>query len=223
MNRYRLRAGYCARAMAGFALLIVLSGCNYLLLGMYLIGGPPSVEPLFDTETGLSMTDKDVTVAVVCVSPPDVRFAHSKVDHELGQFVASRMHLKGIQVINPDRIRDWLDKHPDWDTPDEIGAAFGVTYVVYIELNDFQLYEKHSERLFRGRSEVQVSVWQMEGETGEQIYSYDLESLFPRQIARSTFDTKYTTFKREYMEVLSEDIGQLFYEHYHGDDIPNAN
>ena len=34
-----------------------------------------------------------------------------------------------------------------------------------------------------------VSVWQMDGESGEQIFSRDVESLFPRYGARSTIIT----------------------------------
>ena len=199
-----------------------LTGCNYLLFAGYLIGGPPSIEPAFDAETGLSMTDKDVTVAVVCYAPKHVKWDFANIDHDLAKKVAYRMFQKKITVINPDRVRDWLDKNPDWDSPDEIGAAFSATYVVHIEINDFSLYEKNSSDLFRGRSDILVNVWQMDGETGDQIFSRDVESLFPRAIPRSTYDTKYTTFKREYMELLSDDIGKLFYEYYNGDDIPNA-
>ncbi len=200
-----------------------LTGCNYLLFAGYLIGGPPSIAPVFDTETGLCMTDKDVTVAVVCYAPKEVKWDFANIDYDVAKYVSNRMFLKKIKVINPDRIRDWLDKHPNWDSPDEIGAAFGASYVVHIEVNDFSLYEKNSSDLFRGRSDVLVTVWQMDGETGDQIFTKDLESVYPRAVPRSTYDTKYTTFKREYYEVLSEDIGQLFYSHYTGDDIINAN
>lgn len=199
-----------------------LTGCNYLLFAGYLIGGPPSIEPAFDSETGLSMTDKDVTVAVVCYAPKHVKWDFANIDYDLAKKVAYRMFLKKIVVINPDRVRDWMDRNPEWDSPDEIGAAFNATYVVHIEINDFSLYEKNSSELFRGRSDVQVSVWQMDGEYGEQIFTREVESLFPRAMPRSTYDTKYTTFKREYMELLSDDIGKLFYEYYNGDDIIHA-
>ena len=156
-----------------------MTGCNYLLFAGYLIGGPPSIAPAFDTETGLSMTDKDVTVAVVCYAPKEVKWDFANIDYDLAKYVSNRMFLKKIKVINPDRIRDWLDKNPNWDSPDEIGAAFGVSYVVHIEVNDFSLYEKNSSDLFRGRSDVLVTVWQMDGETGEQIFTRDLESIYP--------------------------------------------
>jgi len=89
-----------------------LTGCNYLLFAGYLLGGPPSIEPAFDAETGLSMTDKDVTVAVVCYAPKHVKWDFANIDYNLSKKVAYRMFQKKITVINPDRIRDWLDRHP---------------------------------------------------------------------------------------------------------------
>ena len=101
-----------------------LAGCNWLVFAGYLIGGPPSIEPLFDAETGQSMTDKDVTVAVVCYAPKDILWDFSDVDYELSKSVAYQMFQRKIQVVNPDYIRDWLDRNPNWDRPSEIGAAF---------------------------------------------------------------------------------------------------
>ena len=65
---------------------LVLTGCNYFILIGYLIGGPPSIEPDFDVETNKSMTDLDVTVAVVCYAPPKLKWDFSKVDKELAKY-----------------------------------------------------------------------------------------------------------------------------------------
>lgn len=202
-----------------------LAGCNWLVFAGYLIGGPPSIEPLFDAETGKSMTDKDVTVAVVCYAPKDILWDFSDVDYELAKAVAYQMFQRKIQVVNPDYIRDWLDRNPNWDKPSEIGAAFKSAYVVHIELSKYSLYEENSSELYRGRSEALVTVWEMDPdkEDGEPIFSKDVTSVYPLGIPRSAYDTTYSTFKKEYMRRLSEEVGRLFYEYYNGDDIPDVN
>ncbi|MBW3542788.1 MAG: hypothetical protein KY476_21205 [Planctomycetes bacterium] len=210
-------------AVAAAFVLSAAAGCNYMIMAGYLLGGPPSIDPDFDRETGHCMTDEGVTVAVVCYAPTELRYDYSRIDRDLARYVASRMHLHQIKVVSPDQIAAWLDEHPKWETPAEIGEATGASYVVYLELADYGLYEKNSVKLFRGRAEVLVSVWHMnEDGTGEAIYSRDLSSIYPLHMPRSTYETKYTTFKREFLERLSEEIGRLFYEHYHGDDIPDA-
>ncbi|MBC8117801.1 MAG: hypothetical protein H7062_25710, partial [Candidatus Saccharimonas sp.] len=114
-----------------------LSGCSYVLFLGYLIGGPPSVEPEFDAQTKESMTDKDVTVAVVCFAPNEVLYGFENIHHELAKYVTQRLIQHKITTVPHDYVKAWLEENKDWDKPEEIGAAFKSTYVVYIDLNEF--------------------------------------------------------------------------------------
>lgn len=197
------------------------SGCTYFILLGYLIGGPPSIEPDFDAQTGESMTAKDVTVAVVCYAPTEVRFSFENIDSELAKYVTFRLHEHKVKVINPDHVRAWLDQNPDWDKPTEIGEAFKCTYVVYIDLKEFSLYEEGSANLYRGRSESIVNVWKMDDdhEDGSKIFSKEVISKYPIQQPKSTSDETFSNFKALYMGRLSEEIGRLFHEYYVSDDV----
>jgi hypothetical protein len=200
------------------------SGCSYVLFLGYLIGGPPSIEPDFDAQTKESMTDKDVTVAIVCYAPTDVKYSFEDIDHELAKYVAYRLHQHKIKVVSPDRIRAWLDENSDWDKPGEIGEAFKTTYVIYIDLNEFSLYEDGSANLFRGRAEAVVSVWKMEeGSDAEKIYTTEKTSKFPVHQPVATSDETYGNFKLRYLSRLSDEIGRIFYEYYTYDEIGEGN
>lgn len=223
-GRLRARRFALHRQLMRLALVAILCvtqpGCNYFILLGYLIGGPPSVEPDFEIMTKKSMTDKDVTVAVVCFAPNEVKWDFDEIDMEIGKYVTYRLYEKDIKVINPDRIRAWLDKNPNWDRAEEIGAAFNVTYVVYIDLHNYNLYEENSTQLYRGRCDGWVSVFEMDKDGhGEKIYSKELNSKYPLNVPRATSEQSYTQFKREYLSRLSDEIGRLFYEYYNGDDI----
>lgn len=202
---------------------LLSSGCNYVVLAGYLIGGPPSIEPDFDAMTGNSMTDRNVTAVVVCYAPHKLRLRYPRVDKELEKYVGSKLAMHHIQVAPPDLVRAWLDENPEWDKADEIGRAFNATYVIHIDLNDYSLYEEHSSTLYRGRADAMVSVYQIDDDGyGEQIYSKELISQFPLRAPRATTEVSFSNFKQEYMTRLSEEIGRLFYEYYNGDDIPDA-
>lgn len=199
------------------------SGCNYFIPIAYLIGGPPSIEPDFDLMTNESMTDKDVTVVVVAYAPPELKWDFPQIEHELARYVSFRLIQNNIQVINPDQVKAWLDENDDWDKPEEVGKAFDTTYVVYIDMSKFSLYEENSTTLYRGRSESYLSVYKMDDHGyGDKIYSKEQISRFPIRAPRSTSEQTLTSFKREYLSRLSEEIGWLFYEHYNGDEIPHA-
>lgn len=197
-----------------------LTGCNLMVLAGYLIGGPPSIEPNFETVTGQSFTDKDVKVAVVCYAPKEVKWDFEDIDRDLGKFVTFRLAQHKVEVVNPDRVQAWLDQNADWDKPEEIGEAFDVKYVVYIDLTQYSLFEENSHQLWRGRAEAIVSVYEMgEDAAGERIYSKELISRYPLHRPLSMSEETYWSFKKKYLSRLSEEIGRLFYEHYNGDDF----
>ena len=80
--------------LAGALILAVgacLQGCAQFVLLSYIIGGPPSIEPGFDAETGLSLKGKDKTVAVVCYAPTELQYDYPKVDAEVASAVAYRL------------------------------------------------------------------------------------------------------------------------------------
>lgn len=214
----------CGLVLFGSLLgLLSLPGCSYVLFLGYLIGGPPSIEPAFDRETKESMTDKGVTVAVLCFAPAQVRYNFESIDHELAKYVTYRLHEHKISVINPDRVKAWLDQNKDWDKPEELGAAFNTTYVIYIDLNEFSLYEEGSATLYRGRAEAIVSVWKMQDDgTAERIFQEQVRSRFPLHQPKAASEESYTNFKARYLSRLSDEIGRLFYEYYLVDDIVEA-
>ncbi|MDA0834377.1 MAG: hypothetical protein O2955_10500 [Planctomycetota bacterium] len=222
-SNHALRLGIGLRFLACSCLLMLQTGCNYFILLGYLIGGPPSIEPDFDTQTRKSFTDRDVSVAVVCYAPTELKWDFSEIDNELAKYVTYRLHEHHIKVINPDQIIAWIDKNPDWDRPEEIGEAFNCTYVVYIDLHEYSLYEENSANLYRGRAEGSVSVFEMdEVGHGEKIYSKEIISRYPLTAPKSTTEISYPKFKKLYLSRLSDEIGRIFYEYYNGDDIPHA-
>lgn len=189
----------------------------------YLVGGPPSVDPEFDTTTNLSMTDKGVKVAVICTAPKNMKSEHPEIHTSIIKAVSARLHEHSIKVIDPEKIVAWLDEHPEWDKPQELGKDLDATYVIYIDLSKFNLYEKGNQDNYRGRAEAMISVIEMDEEgEGEKIFTKSILSQFPYAVSRSAQDISYTKFKREYRAHLSDIIGRLFYEYYNGDDFDAA-
>jgi hypothetical protein len=211
-----LRAGLLLAA----GLAVAQSGCNYVIALGYLIGGPPSIEPDFDKQTAKSFTDKDVTVAIVCHAPTELKWDFDEIDFEIAKYVTYRLAAHKIKVIDPDTVRAWLDRNPDWDRAEEVGEALDATYVVFIDLHKYSLYAENSSVLYQGSAEALISVYEMsEDGEGEKIYSKDFSNKYPLAVPRSTSETTYTNFKREFLSRLSEEIGRHFYEYYNGDDI----
>ena len=204
-------------------LLMVMPGCNYFILLGYLIGGPPQLEPLFEKETKKSFTDRDVRVAVVCYAPEELTKFHDNIDQLLMTRLSAMLYRNKIDIINPDAIMAWMVNHPDWDSPEEIGAEFDVNFVVYVDIAEFSLYEQDSTSLFRGRCDSIVSVYEMETDgDGKRIFNKEINSVFPIQVPRSASDVSYEQFRNDYFFRLADEIGRLFYPYLNGDDVVHA-
>jgi hypothetical protein len=216
----RLRYGVAALLVA---LAMTASGCQQIVLLGYLLGGPPSIEPDFDRETGKHLDNPDFSIAVICYAPTEMKLNHPKVDMEVASTVAFRLRQNRIPVMSPDKVHAWLDQNRDWDNAEEVGAALEATHVIEIELAEFDLYERNSTHLYRGRTEAYINVYEMDKSgSGERIYSKELEFAFPTEAPRFAHDQPLTNFKMEYLSRLSEKIGFLFYERFSGDLIPWA-
>lgn len=224
LPRLSTRRRVLAMMLAAMLLCMSATGCNYIVLLGYLIGGPPSIEPDYDAMTDKSMTDKNVVVAVACFAPKDVLYDYAGIDKELARFVAQRLYTHKMTVIQPDVVQQWIDENPEYDGPEEIGKGVGATHLIYVDLTNFTLYEKNSHQLYRGRSEGMISVFEInkDSDGGEQVYSKELISIFPLAVPRSSQDIGRQAFLAQYLTRLSEEIGRLFYEHYTGDDMSDA-
>jgi len=204
--------------------LMLTAGCQQFVILSYLIGGPPSIEPDFDKETGQTLKGKENTVAVVCFAPREMQLEFPNIDDEIAAQVAFRLGENKITIVKPDYVRAWIDAHPKWELAEEIGREFKANYVVEIELSSFSLYEGTSTTLFRGRTEADIHVTEVdEGGHGDRIFSKELDFHFPVRVPRSSTEGDLIPFKREYISRLSDKIGWMFYESYNGDMIPWAN
>lgn len=205
------------------ALSLTASGCNQVVLLGYMLGGPPSIEPDFDRETGKGLDNPDYRVAVICFAPTSMKLSHPKVDSEVAQYVALRLRQHDIPIISPDLVDAWLDQNQDWDHPEQVGEALNATHVIEIELADFDLYEQNSTHLYRGRTEAYINVYELnDAGIGDRTYSKEFQFMFPTEAPRFAHDQPLLSFKMEYLSRLSEKIGFLFYERYTGDLIPWA-
>jgi hypothetical protein len=217
----RKEIGRVRLALLAVGLLSVLgSGCNGVVLAGLLLAGPPTIEPDYDKMTKKSLRDKGVKVAVVCFAPDEVRLNFIDVDKDIAKYCAHQFNQHHIPVINPDRIQEWLDKHEDWDKPEEIGEATKATHIILVDVHKYNLFEENTHELYKGRAELLISVFEMQKDgSTEKVYTKEITCQYPLETPRETSEISYDRFRREYLARLSEEVGRLFYSHENGDDM----
>jgi hypothetical protein len=207
----RLRTGplglrSLAHALVAASMLVAAGGCGAMLAtGMYVIQGGNTVPPEFD---GL----KSERVVVVCRPPSSNEYRHAGASRAVSQKVSELLvnNLKNVDVVNPREVDNWLDES-DWGDYKELAKAVKAEKVVYIELNDFDLFK--GTTLYQGHADVSVTVYDMKN-NGRLAWDRHLgELLYPTNSGIPAQDKPEQQFEREFVNVVATRVAENFYKH----------
>lgn len=207
MDRSRSAFRVTRRGLVAALLIASLTatGCTGpLLTAMYLIKGT-DVDPEFGDL-------KDKKVVVVCRPSTTIEFKHAnacrELSVELSRLLAAK--VKKIEVVDIQDVTAWTDENM-WDEPTEVGEALDAQMVVAVDIHNFSLYE--SLTIFQGKSEMTITVYDMEDE-GRIVYETSpAPSAYPPNIGIPTSDKSKMQFERQFVGSLADEIGRHFYPH----------
>jgi len=201
---------YKRRAKGLFAMLLLattlcpLFGCHSALAtAMYVINGH-MIDPEFE---GLA----EKRVAVVCQPLVELQYRNSSAAESIARNVGIllRKNGKNIKVIDPRKVAEWVDENT-WDEYSEIGKAVEADIVVGIDLEGFSLFQ--GQTLYQGRANLAIKVFDCQKK--EVVFEKLLpEIAYPPNTGVPTSDKQESIFRREFIAVVSDEIGRHFYSH----------
>ena len=197
-----------ASLVAALALASGLLGCTRVLqTAVYLVRGTDEPAEF----NGL----KEKKVVVVCRPLTELTYSCSGAANELSAEVGRQLkaHLKRkIAIVDPEDVADWTDEHPVEDFA-EIGRNMEADMVVGIDMLTFNTML--GQTLMQGKSQLKVAVYDM-SKDGDVVFQKSLPQIvFPENNGIPTQDKPEDEFRRQYIEVLADEIGKLFYAHDH--------
>jgi hypothetical protein len=152
-------------------------------------------------------------VVVVCRPPSSNEYRHAGASRNVGKRISELLaeHVPEIDMVSPREVDNWIDEQ-DWDNYKDLGRAVHATRIVYVELDNFDLYK--GTTLYQGNAEVHVSVVDMTKHDGKQVWSRNLgQVLFPRNSGIPSADKPVHEFERQFVDVVAYQVASLFYKH----------
>jgi hypothetical protein len=215
----RMKCKACSRSLA--AAKFIASMYLFMLLGIFLVG---SVGCRSILATGIYMWNggnvapaefeglEEQRVVVLCRPPASYEFRNAGAARTIGANVASLLaeKVKKIDVVSPGEVDNWIDEQ-DWDNYKDLGHAVKATRIVYIELDDFDLYR--GKTLYQGRSDITITVYDLTDRDKEVFKRHLGQVLFPQNSGIPAADKPVQAFERQYCQVLSKRIAEYFYRH----------
>jgi hypothetical protein len=151
-------------------------------------------------------------VVVLCRPPASHEYRNAGAARAIGARVSAMIetNVKGVEVVSPKEVDNWVDEQ-DWENFKDLGRAVKATRVVYVELDEFDLYK--SKTVYQGTADVSISVYDMENHD-KLIWQRRLgQVLFPRNSGIPSADKSPQAFERQFVEIVSTQIAQHFYKH----------
>lgn len=155
-------------------------------------------------------------IVVLCRPPASHEYRNAGAARAIGARVSAMLekNVKGVDVVSPKEVDNWVDEQ-DWDNFKDLGRAVKATRIVYIELDDFDLYK--GTTLYQGTADVAISVYDMENRD-KLIWDRRLgQVLFPKNSGIPASDKPVQAFEQQFVEIVSTQIAEHFYKH-----SPNA-
>ena len=154
---------------------------------------------------------KGKKVAVVCRPLVTLQYRDSNVGRDLAQQVASllQQQVSKIQLIDQRKIVKWADKNT-WEEYSEVGKAVKADMVVGIDLESFSIFQ--GQTLYQGRATRLSRVCDCH-QGGKQLFDKAVPCIYPPNGAIDTAERSEAEFRREFLQVLANQIARHFYAH----------
>ena len=151
-------------------------------------------------------------VVVICRPPSSHEYRHAGAAREIGTRVSRllRENVPKIDVVSPKEVDNWIDEQ-DWDNYKDLGRAVKANRVVYIELDNFDLYK--GPTLYQGDADLTLTVYDMDNR-GEELWSRNVgQVLFPRNSGIPAADKSVHQFQSQFVGIVSNQLATFFYKH----------
>jgi hypothetical protein len=205
MDRPSLRYRTLAMMLCLAAGALATAGCqNALLTAVWLAKGN-DIPAEYD---GL----QEKRVLVVCRPLADLEYRDTSVARDLARQLSLllRQNVSKIEVIDQREVARWTDENT-WDEYTEIGEALGAEMIVGVDLQDFTVYQ--GQTLYQGRATVVLRVYDC-ANAEEIVFEKELPpTVYPPNTGVPTSEKLEGEFRREYVQILADQIGRHFYPH----------
>jgi hypothetical protein len=212
--------------------LMALAGCDPRPFLYFLQPWEPTIAP-----PGPSLQGKRVVLLTHAVEGAQGDFL--SLDRGLAREVGSilRSKIKKIDLVNQDKVWDWVEGHPSWTDPAEVAKDFEADMVIFLEIESFQVQDPHSPGLLEGHAKTHIQAIELDypkNSKGKRLTDQEKESRvvyddyrdtdFPRTRGPIPIDTGVSlgAFKTKFLQVVAAEISWHFAEHSTDEGIEDA-
>lgn len=182
--------------------------------------GNPMVKSAFEQRTGISLTEEDLKVAVVCTAPSSVVAEFDSLQYDLQEEVTRRMRLRELNVATDDEVISALNKAGGRFSKDSLAATLtDVDYIIHIDIEKFTHTEDGNPNLYRGRSNGIIYAYEVDhgpdaggSPRALQVFYQEFTTEYPKAAPASAETMSVRVFRQKCVDQLADIVGRTFYD-----------
>lgn len=208
-NRLNPFAVRCSLLVLGVGLL-GFSGCIQMAANLMSVVRGPAIPAEFK---GL----EEKRVAVICANESGICRDEATIRMAGNLKGILAVKLPKTKFVNQEEVDQWIEGSSASERDvSAIGKGVGADYVISVDMLNLQL--KDGPTLFRGRSNLTVSVWDVK--TEKPVFRKSVpEHSYPVMAGQSTTETDEDKFRRVYLLNAADKLARYFYAHELGEDV----
>ena len=225
----RMRRAACVFLLIGAGLLSV-AGCDPRALVYFLQPNEPTIPP---PEGSPSLSGK--RVVVVAHASAGAQGELPSLERDFAREFSRRLQkkIKKIDMVEQNKVWNWVEGHQDWTNPAEIARAFEADYVVFLELESFKTKNEGDLNVLHGTSRTHIQVIALnhpknsrgrsltdQPKEEETVYDEYQETEYPKARPIPIEDGRSAaSFKKVFLKVAAVECTWHFVDHVPADTI----
>jgi hypothetical protein len=201
--------------IASFSVLVV-SGCSLGIMAGKMLFGDPLVTSDFAVQTGFKLEESDKRVLILCSAPHAIKSESPAIEYDIIDGVARRLRVRNVNVVDPDKVADWMDENGEWDQMTEIAVPLKADYIVHLELSTIRYREENSPDIYRGHATGYVYAYEIKDFNGtpeaQEVFRREFTSKYPFGPVLAN-KVSAEIFKKDYLDRLCDQLAMKFYDH----------
>jgi len=209
---------------------VALVGCDPRAAFYFLQPNSPTI-----AAPGPNLQGKKVVVLTHATAGSQAEFPALERDLNR-EFVSRIKKVKKITVVDPEKVRTWVEGHPQWTDPADAARDFEADIVIFLELEQFRVQAPGDLNVLQGSAKVHIQALELtppknskgkpildQPKESNSIYDDYQESTFPiRGPIPMDSGVGRAAFKNKFIQVVGSECSWHFVEHSPDDMIQDV-